>query len=184
VSLLEALDLTEYQADPLQAAVDRAVALVGAFICPGVPGVLEEKARTVTLRLADEPRAAFVPAQGTRRVSARRLGAWPVTALTSVTVDGVDVTSECSFNRFSVTRASGFSAASEIVVAFKTGYTTLPTDLRTVILQLADTLTKNPDGVKSERVGDVSTEYALPASPSGLPDWAATALDPYRLVSL
>lgn len=179
-----------------QAAIDLAIAAIGNYICPGVPDILESASRSVTLYLEDAyPVPPYVPLMGRYRLSASLLGYWPITALTSVTVAGEDVTGECFFDRFAVYRrqsAAPFPVGREIGLEFKTGWEELPSDLYQATLQLAYLYAQNPAGVEMEKIGDVTVRYGkvatsgnnagtIPSAITELPPGIARLLDPYRL---
>ena len=187
MSLLTGADLTAYQTLSADQAVQAAVTRVEAFICPGVTGSLTEATRVRTFRLLDDPRAPLVPAFGTWRLSARRLGAWPITGLTSVTVDLVDATGDCAFTRFEVTRAQDkppFLPQSVVSVAYRTGFGTipLPEAIRQAVFMTADALQANPRGTQSETLGDATVRHAA-LDGNGLPPGVSDLLAPYRLVT-
>ena len=174
-----------------------AEALVGSIICPGVDDVLTYAPRTVTLRLADERPAPTVPAFGWHRISARRLGAWPITALTSVTVGGTDVTADCTFDRFGIQRNAPqpeFPPFAEITVVFATGFKEnsdprAPTSLLAALEATASLLSSNSSGVLSKTLGEVSVRYGFAVGAStgangrtqALPEHIMQIIRPYCL---
>lgn len=161
-------DLTDRASD--DGLIALAQTLIERIVCPDVPEGLAFTNRSVTLRLIDELPAPLVPSFGWNRVSARRLKAWPITGLTSVTVDGVDVTSSITWDRFGLERNTpyyqAFSPYSVITVAFSTGFKNdgaepkLPNALRQAITELARIVQISQNGLDSKKLGDAQVVWS------------------------
>jgi hypothetical protein len=174
-------------------AVALAEALAGAYICPGVPGVLELKTRVATLRLTDLPPAWNVPQYGEYRLPVRWLRdaqgqiAWPITGVSAVNVDGADVTSSCTWTMFAIhkdRRTAPFLPLSTLTVTYQTGWVNpgdVPPAIKQAVGRLAGLIRANPAGVKRRRLEYLEAEY-LPWSAQTLPPEVRLLLDPYRLV--
>ena len=163
--------------------IARAEALVASAICPALPdlGVHQWAA---DYRIRNDDRALGVPLYGKRRLGPTVLRYWPITALSVVSQDGVNITDQCTFDTFTVRRDSlspEFLPLSTVHVEFQTGWTadTLPVAIREAILLIAREVQATPDGITSERLGDVQTTYARTAGPSGLPPGALSLIRPW-----
>ncbi len=91
---------------------------------------------------------------------ARRLlvGERPVTAVTSVTLDGVAITDHRWRRSGALCRDTGWGGTdSEVIVAYSHGYATVPDDLWAVCRSAAARLRTNPDGkVRFDAAGEYS----------------------------
>lgn len=191
--LLVGADLATYQTLSGDEVVAAALEMIGARICPGVPNVLERAERDVTVRFSDNPRAPLVPGISTNRLGATMLGVWPITGLTQVLENGVDVTAQCLFSRFAVKRDplfGSFGYDSSIRVRFLTGFTDedgsapIPPEIKRAALMTANLLQQNPDGLERERIGRVETTFASGSAvvgSGGLPSGVLALIAPYCL---
>ena len=163
-------------ADIIAALADttgQAVAIISNLICPGVPDALTKKTRVVSFRWRESSTSGYLtPVLGGFNVTPNRLKAWPVTGLTSVTQDGVDITALCTFSRFTVTRIDGqrFADNALIVINFQTGFdqygssgagiVPIPYELVQAIAVAQAAIGETPFGnILSQRIGDVETSY-------------------------
>lgn len=182
------LDVADLQAGPLtpEQALTQAEALVASTICPGLPG-LDERTWELSVRLRDSPRAFGVPGFGQRRLGPDLLRYWPITGLISVVQDGVDLTSSCTFDTFSIRRdalAPEFGLLGALVVQFKTGWTadTLPDAVKQAVVLTANALLEAPPvGVKAERIEEHSITYDTEGR-AGLPLVVKALLHPYQVL--
>lgn len=91
---------------------------------------------------------------------------WPIITVTSVMVDGTDVTDYEILHDMSLYRSAGWPVGTIIVVQYTAGYETLPPDLQYVIDQLAASLEAQAtslminSAIASERLGDYSYTLA------------------------
>lgn len=161
----------------------RAESLVASAICPALPdlGVHQWVAE---YRIRNDDRALGIPLYGRRRLGPLVLRYWPITALTLVSQDGLDITGQCVFDTFTVRRdmlAPEFLPLSTVRVEFQTGWTadTLPTAIREAVLLTAREVQAIPEGVLSERVGTIQTTYQRTAGESGLSPAARALVRPW-----
>jgi hypothetical protein len=184
VTLLSTTDL----AAPLSPdqVLARAEALVASAICPALPDLgVHQWAADYQIR--NDDRALGIPLYGRRRLGPMVLRYWPITGLTVVSQDGLDLTSQCVFDTFTVRRDAltpEFLPLSTVHVEFQTGWTAqnLPAAIREAVLLTAREIQAVPDGIVMEKAGDLQTQYARTAGPSGLPAAAFALLGPWRFV--
>jgi hypothetical protein len=181
-----------------ESIVALAETLAGNYVCPGVPNVFSKTTRVATFRLVDRPPAWNVPQYGEYRIPVRWLRdgngftAWPITGLTSVKMDGVDVTSSCVWTMFSIQmdRLVGpFLPFSLLEVTYQTGWAdadAAPQGIRQAVSRLAQLIKSNPNGLKSRSLGGVMSAEYLPwnqmLAQGGLPVDVQVLLNPYRYV--
>ena len=183
--LITGEDLIAAQANSAQAAVDQALALVTAYICPDL-GSLEVRERSWSGRIVDEDRAPLIPAYGRHRIGAYTLGVWPMTALVSVRIAEEDVTADCDWDAFSIRLSRltrGFPPAALLEVEYVTGWAAddLPPAIRQAVLLTAQAIQATAGGITGKRLRDVQVQYAASVALEGLPIAAQALLAPFAL---
>lgn len=184
MSLLAVSDIPA-ATDPA-ANLKRAEALVAAAICPALPG-LSLLTWTVEYRARNDQRAYGLPLYGKSRLGPEVLRYWPITGLTSITQDGTVLT-DCTFDSFSIRRdalSQEFLPLSILSAVFTTGWAVpenMPEAIRQAVLLAYQDISARPNGVSSERIGDVQTVYSG-ASTSLSPD-VLRLLAPWRYVGV
>jgi hypothetical protein len=162
VSLLAVSDIPA-ATDPA-ANLKRAEALVAAAICPALPG-LGLLTWTAEYRARNDQRAYGLPLYGKSRLGPEVLRYWPITGLTSISQDGTPLT-DCTFDSFSIRRdalSQEFLPLSILNVVFTTGWAdaaSMPEAVREAVLLAYQDISTRPNGISSERIGDVQTVYS------------------------
>ena len=166
----------------------RAEALVASAICPALPD-LGVRQWAADYRIRNDDRALGIPLYGRRRLGPAVLRYWPVTGLTLVSRDGTNLTSECTFDAFTVRRdalASEFLPLSTVHIEFQTGWTAqnLPTAVREAVLLTARQIQAVPEGISSKRLGDVQVTFERSAGASGISSAAEALIAPWRYLGV
>lgn len=116
-----------------------------------------------------------------------RLPQRPVTAVTSVTVDGTALVSgtDYDWDGISPTIAlDGFAPSDETewvaVVVYTAGYATVPADVKAATLSVGAALYSGAPGITSESIDDYRVSYETSRGEGGLNDYERSILRRYR----
>jgi len=131
--------------------------------------VIEDEAEQ---KLEQSPETAVLDGPGTRELVLPR---WPVTAVMSVKVRGVDGVEETlvegadadyTWSESGVLTATGHWPSHDraVTVVYAPGFAAIPNGLKRIALRLAGAGWDNPTGVASERLGSWETKYVASSS--------------------
>lgn len=170
LGLLLGEDFDPARADLAAMALDQATAAIRSFTGQTISAVAND---TVTLDGNGQP--TF------------RLPEFPVTAVASVTVDGIALSYAPDAYDYMWTRSGVLTRRNardwgtnpqSIVVTYSHGYAVIPDEIKAACLQLAARAMTNPLGMRSESIGSYSGTYGDTATAT---DPILDALNTYRV---